>query len=164
MSNWALINNGIVIYVVQQDTQPVFPPYTVVNVDDQPQVSPNWTYDGTAFSAPVPVSTWIITSLSLKNRWPQSAWSAMLQAVTTDPVIANFENSLSLALYVNLKDPSLAAAIQYLQGSSIPADYQLTSVQATAILDTPAAIYEIPPGFPGFNPNAITPIPSLETP
>ena len=155
MSIWALINGNTVITTTEQDNEPQLPEYTAINIDSQPQVCTGYTWDGTNFYPPVLPSTWFITNLALKRRWPQAKWLAML--TSTDAVILDFKDSLSLANYVNLKDPGLDQAVAYLQGPTIPASYQLTETEVNLILNTPAQSYEIPPNFPGYDPNAIAP-------
>ena len=155
MSLWALVNVNVVITTTEQDDQPQLPEFTAINIDSQPQVCVGWTWDGTNFYAPVAPTTWFITNLALKRRWPQAKWLAML--TSSDAVILDLKDSLSLANYVNLNDPGLNQAIIYLQGPTIPATYQLTAAEADSILNTPAQSYEIPPGFPGYDPNALPP-------
>ena len=159
MSLWALVNVNVVITTTEQDDQPQLPEFTAINIDSQPQVCVGWTWDGTNFYAPVIPSTWFITNLALKRRWPQAKWLAML--TSADPVILDLKDSLTLANYVNLNDLGLNQAIAYLQGTTIPVSYQLTSTEANAILTTPAQPYEIPPGFPGYDPTALAPLPSI---
>jgi hypothetical protein len=52
MNRWALVNSsGIVQYITEQDTQPVLPGYTSVNISEN-QGTIGMYYDGNTFSWP----------------------------------------------------------------------------------------------------------------
>jgi hypothetical protein len=51
MKRWALIKNGVVDMIVEQDTQPQI---AGMWVECSNQVGPGWLYDGSTFSPPPP--------------------------------------------------------------------------------------------------------------
>jgi hypothetical protein len=69
MKRWALVYNGLVQNVVEQDTQPTIGG-TWIDVTGM-FVGPGFTYDGANFFAPVVVINRFITKYAFRNRFTQ---------------------------------------------------------------------------------------------
>lgn len=138
---YALVINKLVLTIVESDETPSYPGADVV-ANPPPAVSSGWRYDGGQWSAPMVERR--ITQLALKRRWPRSKWRAMLAARTTNEDIADFQDSLTLARFVDLDDAETQFGINALAASSVPASYRLTAAEADAILTTPVAEHERP--------------------
>lgn len=92
---------------------------------------------------PQPVTTQI-TQLALKRRWPRLKWRAMLADAPNNETIADFQDSLQLATYVDLSDSETRNAVNYMTLDIVPITYRLTAEEANAILNTPVADNEKP--------------------
>lgn len=137
MNRWALIENNIVALVVEQDDQPSIAGTWVECPSD---VGPGWTYDGTNFSAPVPVpEPAIVTKLAFRYRMTDAEYVGVLAAAKTDVEIMAWVETFNMVTQINLQDARTISGVETLVSKNL-----LTQERATEILTAPVQPNERP--------------------
>jgi hypothetical protein len=92
VNKYAIIKNGLVINVIEYESQPNNPPPTFDNTCIAVQsdiAGPNWTYANGTFTRPCPYSSWTL----INNEWtpPISYPSDNKQYLWNEPTISWIE-------------------------------------------------------------------------
>lgn len=106
---------------------------------DQPRIGQVW--NGVSWAPP---STWLISRLAFKRRFPPAKWKACRVAAKTDDALADFFESWQMASRIDLQDTELVAAVTSMTGGAVPVGRRLTQAEADAVLLVPAAPRELP--------------------
>jgi len=138
MNRYALIKNGSVDLIVEQDDTPVLPG-TWVEVTGM-NVGPLDLYDGVAFTKYVPPPAQeIITKAAMISRFTPQEYVGIISATKTDVEVQAWYDLFQAATVVNLSDPKIIAGIELLASKGL-----LTKARASEILTAPAQIDEKP--------------------
>jgi len=144
---WALVTNGVVANVVEQNSQPTIEGQWV----ECGNAGPGWTYDGSVFIQPTPTpEVRNITQYAFRQRFTQAERVgieiASLDDSSASMVVRQQAAALRVAMtdlaqaqYVNLDLPIVAQSLADLETVGL-----LVSGRATAILSAPVQPYELP--------------------
>jgi hypothetical protein len=137
MKRWAMININTVTFVTEQDDQPIV---SGVWVECPPNVGPGWTYDGTNFNEPVPVTLPpVITKVAMISRFTPDEYVGIVGATKTDVEVQAWYDLFQAANVVDLSDQRTIAGINSFVGKNL-----LTQARADAILTDPVQDNERP--------------------
>lgn len=131
MNRYALIVNGLVQLVVEQDSMPVIPGLWV-DVTDL-NVGPRDLYDGTSFTkyAPPPEPR-IISKIAFRFRLTDAEYVGILSAAKTDVEVAAWVETFNMSVTIDLDNQRTKDGVQNLVGKNL-----LTQARANEILSTP---------------------------
>jgi hypothetical protein len=138
MNRYALIKNGSVDLIVEQDDTPVLPG-TWVEVTGM-NVGPLDFYDGVSFTKYVPPPAQeIITKVAMISRFTPQEYVGIISATKTDIEVQAWYDLFQAANVVDLSDQRTIAGINSFVGKNL-----LTQARADAILTDPVQDSERP--------------------
>lgn len=143
---WALIQNGKVANVVEQDSQPQIEGVWV----ECGNAGPEWSYDGSTFAPPISVEVRHITQYAFRQRFTQAERIGIEIASLDDPsasmavrqqaaALRVAMTDLAQAQFVNLDLAVVSQALVDLETAGL-----LTAGRANEILSAPVQSFELP--------------------
>lgn len=159
MKRWAIVRGGVVDAVIEQDSQPVIPGATVVDVTNLLTVGPGMAYDGVNFTIRTAPGNRRLTKRAFMNRFPLSAngvsrkYDVMTLFLTNDAygatliadaatrqalqlLVLTGLNRLNASEYVDLDLTEASSFTQLMMDGSIPAAFRLSSDERNTVLST----------------------------
>lgn len=130
MNRWALIENGLVSLVTEQDQKPVIDGVWVKCEDG---IGPGCTYDGTSFAPYIPPpEPRIISKVAFRFRLTDAEYVGILSAAKTDIEVAAWVETFNMSTTLDLDNQRTKDGVQNLVGKNL-----LTQARADEILNAP---------------------------
>jgi hypothetical protein len=138
MNRYALVINGVVDLVVEQDTAPTLAGLWV-DVTGL-HVGPKYSYDGENFTPPVlDVELNIITKAAFRFRLTDAEYIGILSAAKIDVEVQAWVETFNMVTQVNLDDPRTATGLEMMVTKGL-----LTEERKTEILTDQVKLTERP--------------------
>lgn len=139
MKRWALIKNGVVDLIVDQNLIPVVFGSTWIDVTGM-DVGPLDSYDGTSFTKYVgPPEAQVVTKVAMISRFTPEEYVGIVGATKTDVQVQAWYDLFQAANVVDLTDERTIAGINSLVTKNL-----ITQVRANEILTNPVQPNERP--------------------
>lgn len=139
MKRWALIESGMVVTVVESDTEPGVPGIWIETLD----AAPGHTYSNGVFIAPTPVVNSKITQLAFLSRFTDAEAIdidlASIGATQQAAAMRRYLNKVNAAKFIDLNRADTRAGVQAIEAAGL-----IGPGRALEILDNPVQPSEIP--------------------